>query len=644
MDFFKSQETARRKTSLLILYFFLALFFIICGVYLAIVIAWNLSSKKMAGPWDPTLFLYVALGVLTVVMIGSLYKIIVLSKGGEKVAEMLGAVPVDPGTTEPDERKLLNVVEEMAIASGVPVPRIYCLQHEKGINAFAAGITPGNAVVAVTRGSLAQLTRDELQGVVAHEFSHILNGDMRLNIRLMGIINGILVIAMIGRAILRGMSSKKSDSSDKKGGGGMPVIALGLILVGVGYIGVFFGKLIKSAVSRQREFLADAAALQFTRNPAGIAEALKKIAGLMEGSRVGNRHAEEASHLFFANGLKDSFLRLLSTHPPIEERIRRIDPLFIGLPYEKGSGLKRPIQDIVGGGLASFSMAHDGAGTTLSAEQLVSHVGAPLPEHLAYAQRILADLPALVSEAVHEPFGARALIYCLLVNREEDVRKNQLERLESHADPSVMRYTRTLLPVVEPLGRGYRLPLVDMAIPSLKNLSPNQYEEFRGNVKNLTEADKRINLFEYVIQRMIKHHLDPFFSGKKPPRIKYQILDQVQVECTEILSILAWQGTKDASAAQGAFKKGMEAIDPRTAFSILPSEKCDLKLLDKALERLSETSPRIKKNVLKASVQCVSSDDRITVQEAELIRAIADSLDCPVPPVLPGVQENPPLQ
>ena len=638
MDFFKSQERASKKTTLLIFYFILALVFIICGVYVSILLVMIFSGKEMPALWYPDLFFYAAAGVMTVVMIGSLYKIIVLSKGGEKVAEMLGGTPVDPNTSDPDKRRFLNVVEEMAIASGVTVPRVYVLEHEKGINAFAAGITPGNAVIAVTSNCMKLLNRDELQGVVAHEFSHILNGDMRLNIRLIGIINGILIIAMIGRAVLRGMSSRRSRSSNKKGGGGMAAVVLGLALIIVGYIGVLFGKLIKSAVSRQREFLADAAAVQFTRNPSGIAGALKKIAELKAGSRIGDRHAEEASHLFFSNGLSKAFLRLLSTHPPLMERIRRIDPHLIEMSAEEMAGWKEPVQVSPTEELLSFQ-----AKSGLKPDELISQMGNMQPEHLAISEKILSDLPPLLTEAAHEPFGARALVYCLLINREKEVKDNQIRKLESHADPYVLRQTHMLLPVVETLGRGYRLPLMDISIPSLKNLSAKQYEAFTENVKHLVEADKRVTLFEYAIQRMITCHLDPLFRGKKPPRVKYRTFDQIQIECRELLSILAWQGNKDAFAADKAFKQGMEAFVSKATCSMLTPEKYKLGFLDRILETLSGASPSLKKEILEASVQCISSDRMITAQEAELIRVVFDSLDCPFPPIYPGTIENPPV-
>ena len=486
---------------------------------------------------------------------------------------------------------------------------------------------------------MKHLNRDELQGVVAHEFSHILNGDMRLNIRLIGVINGILIIAMIGRAILRGMSSGRSRSSSKKGSGGMASVVLGLALVIVGYIGVFFGKLIKSAVSRQREFLADAAAVQFTRNPSGIGSALMKIAELKAGSRIADRHAEEASHLFFSNGLSKAFLQLLSTHPPIMERIRRIDPHLIDMSAVEMAKQKASVPAATAEKRLSFQ-----ATSGLMSDELMALVGSPQPEHLVISEKILSDLPPLLSEAAHEPFGARALVYCLLINREKGVKENQISRLASHADPHVMRQTRMLLPVVHTLGRGYRLPLMDMAIPSLKNLSFKQYEVFRDNVKHLVEADKRISLFEYAIQRMIACRLDPLFRDKKPPKIKYHTFDQVQVECRELLSLLSWQGNKDTDVANKAFNHGMKAFVSKPTSSMLPQEQCNLSLLDKTLETLSGASFRLKKRILKASIQCISADKMITPLEVEMIRAVADSLECPIPPMLPGTVEAAPYQ
>ena len=331
MDFFTHQDRARRNTRRLVALFVLAVIAIVAAVYLAVVVFLMTTEAgeyiSQGGLAAPQVLVPVVAGTLFVIAAGSGYKTLQLSEGGPAVARLLGGKPLDPNTREADERRVLNVVEEMAIASGTPVPEVYLLAQEQGINAFAAGRTPADAVVGVTEGTARHLSRDELQGVVAHEFSHILNGDMRLNLRLIGVIHGILVISMIGYFVMR--SGGGSSRGRKKGGAGAVVI-LGLALYVIGWIGVFFGRLIKAGVSRQREFLADAAAVQFTRNPLGISGALQKIGGLGAGSRIAHRRAEEASHLFFSNALKKSFLGLTATHPPLEERIRRIDPSFDG--------------------------------------------------------------------------------------------------------------------------------------------------------------------------------------------------------------------------------------------------------------------------------------------------------------------------
>jgi len=315
MDFFERQDKARKKTKLLVFYFILAVAALIVAVYFAALLIFsgvqaqqhrNFGESPQFALWNPQLFLGVAGGVLAVVLIGSGYKTVALAQGGSAVSEMMGARLVSPNTNDPDERKLLNVVEEMAIASGVPVPHVYVMDEEDGINAFAAGHKPGDATITVTRGCVKILSRDELQGVIGHEFSHILNGDMRLNLRLMGIIFGILCLAIIGRVLLQ------TARVGGRGRGQNPLPLLGLLLLVIGYIGVFFGRLIQAAVSRQREFLADASSVQFTRNPGGITGALKKIGGLGEtGSRLSHAHAEELSHMFFGNGVSEPFIGLL---------------------------------------------------------------------------------------------------------------------------------------------------------------------------------------------------------------------------------------------------------------------------------------------------------------------------------------------
>jgi hypothetical protein len=531
----------------------------------------------------------------------------------------------------------------MAIASGVPVPRVYLLTEEKGINAFAAGFTTGDAVIAVTQACMKELTRDELQGVIAHEFSHILNGDMRLNVRLIGIVAGILVIGVIGRIILRGSSTGRSRSSSRKGGGGAIILA-GLIIMVVGYVGVFFGKLIKSAVSRQREFLADASAVQFTRNPAGIAGALAKIASRETGSRIRNVHAEEASHLFFGNGLSAPFMNLLATHPPIDVRIRRIDPSF----NIKDFISKEPSteDESLAPGISSFSSQTGHASDTQEAitlpADLIASVGNPNALHLDFASQLLSKLPPVLADALHKPVTACSVIYCLLLDQDPEVRETHLKSLIEEPDSSAMKQTRLLIPIIDRLGRKYRLPVAELAAPSLKLLSPSQYDVFLKNMKRLIEADKKVTLFEYALQCMLKHNLVPVFTKASPPPVKYRVVDQVQVECFILLSCLAWRSNAATPIAEGSFRRGLAELEIGGRPDIYAREKCGLNEMDNALSRLAMASPQLKKKILKACIACVSMDSLITVDEAEMLRAIADTLDCPIPPFIPKSEKEHP--
>lgn len=631
MDFFQGQATARRKTALLVFLFLLAVLLTIAGVYMVFVVVFIINDEEFFGWWHPRLFFNSTVLVGIVVLCGSLYKISELKKGGARVAELLGGVRVDQNTADPDQRRLLNVVEEMAIASGIPVPRVYVLPEETGINAFAAGHEPHDAVVAVTKGCLSHLSRSELQGVVAHEFSHILNGDMRLNLKLMGTIHGILCLALLGRLILDGKVRLK-------GRGAAALYLSAYFFMIVGYIGVFFGKLIKSAVSRQREFLADAAAVQFTRDPSGIAGALRKIAGLARGSRILNPHAEEASHLFFGGALPGALTRLFSTHPPLAERIRRIEmayPQLAAAEQPSKSEIiasRKPDDELLSeAGIQALAGA-----IRLEPKQFISLVGNTQAVHVEYAQRLLAGVPPLLVEATRDPLGAKALIYCLLLCAGGQA-GGEAGEWECRIDQATGQEIARIKPLVARLGPGHRLPLVDLAWPALKNLSCPQYLNFRTEVQQLIEADRRVDVFEFAVRNLLTNRLDTHFGLVKPRKTRYRVFEQVQMECFELLSILARQGNKSETDAGEAFQKAMQTLDAGRPFSILAAEKCSLTLLERSLNRLAETSFDLKKGILSACLLCIAADNRITVQEAELLRAVAENLDCPVPPLIPEV-------
>jgi Zn-dependent protease with chaperone function len=645
MDFFEHQERARKRTTTLVIYFGLAVFLIILSVYFVFSL-FVLRPDRAAGAdslrvwWDPRLFAWVAGGTISLVGLGSLYKVASLSSGGATIARSLGGRLIQRNTADPQERKLLNVVEEMAIAAGTPVPPVYLLEEEEGINAFAAGFTPDDAVIGVTRGCMELLNRDELQGVIAHEFSHILNGDMRLNLRLVGVLFGILLIALIGRGIMRsaGMSRRK------KGGGG--AVLLGLALLLIGYIGVFFGNLIKSAVSRQREYLADAASVQFTRNPSGIAGALKKIGGLAQGATISHANAEEASHLFFGNALGSSLFDLFATHPPLVDRIRRIDPSFDGrFPSSQAILAQRAVEDTgrrqaparpKAAGAPAVSSFADHAAPTVELEpgRFTSQVGAPDPGHIAYASALIFDLPPELAELVRDPWGAHTAIYALLLNDDPQAQSAQLRYLSEQCPQAIGDQIRKVFPVVRQLPPQARLPLIEMALPALHNLSENQYRLFKETIQQLVVADRKVTLFEYAIQRIVVEHLDRQFGAKRAGAAYYSMRPLLPA-CAGLLSTLAHAGNRDDGQAQRAFAAGLGPLGSEAAgTAMLPRTSCGPAAMDQALDRLSAASSQIKKRVLQACAACASADRKITVEEGELLRVIGHSLGCPIPPLL----------
>jgi Zn-dependent protease with chaperone function len=669
MDFFEHQERARRKTGRLVFLFAAAVLCIIALTYPVIafaLIALSHEAQTQASLWRPELLVGVSVAVLAIVALGSLYKLNQLRGGGRVVAESLGGQLVDGGSSDPDERKLLNIVEEMAIASGVPVPPVYMMNDEGGINAFAAGFSPDDAVIGVTRGCVELLDRDELQGVIAHEFSHILNGDMRLNIRLIGVLHGILVIALIGQVVLRsvmysGTSRRHSRSSNKKGGGGIiAVIAVAAALLIIGYVGYFFGGLIKSAVSRQREFLADASAVQFTRYPKGIGGALQKIGGHSFGSNMLSPRASEVSHMFFGQGVKSWLGAVSATHPPLNERIRRIQPSWDGV-FPDVSMTDRA-KEKAGRKIAKLSRGHarvqaaaglaglTGAPGDIQAAELstkhnihpvesaLSQLGNLSEQHIGYARDLIDSIPDVLTDATHSTFGACAVVYALLLDVDKAIASRQLKTLADLSGKPIADATQTLRPMIDQMDTSARLPLIDMAMPALHGLSPGQYKIFQRCVDHLAGEDKKINLFEWALSRVLIRRLAPAFeAGRRiDPRVRYYSLKPMREPLSILLSSLARYGHEDAPQVRAAFDAGAADVGLEPALDLSDTAHCGLRQLGQAVETLMQVSPREKRKVMRACAACIVADRQVTVDEGELLRAIADSLGCPMPPLLPG--------
>jgi Zn-dependent protease with chaperone function len=623
MDFFASQDVARRNAKALLVLFLLA----VCGIaamtnaLVFLFINFQDTYRLTTGNffYSEQIFASVTLGVIILVAIGSLYRIASLRGGGATVAESLDGVLLVGGTDDFKKRRLLNIVEEMAIASGTPVPPVYIIP-EDSINAFAAGYSPGDAVIGITRGAIENLNRAQLQGIVAHEFSHILNGDMRLNIRLMGVLYGILLLAVVGKVLLH--SGTGRSSSSRVSGGSLAIVGLGLFILG--YVGKFFGSLIKAAVSRQREFLADASAVQFTRNPDGIADALKRIGGYENGSIVDAPESEELSHAFFAAGIKFSFGALLATHPPLGERIQRIDPRWRGdFQFENADDLQDEELE------APLASRFTSGPVNVNTEAVVDSIGNPDAGQLTVARSIIAAIPEVVRESTREPYLARAVVYLLLLDTNSEIRAIQLQHLEQEADFGVFKGLSQMLAHRDALTPEMRMPLLEMSIPTLRQLSGEQYQLFKQNIDALIRADARMKLDEWVLQKIVLKHLDASFKGAQDVP-HFREYTQVREHCRVLLSTLAHADRQASVPAEDAFRMGCELLE--IELPLMPRSDIRLKSLNEAVDSLSRLYPLRKPRLLKACVAIVTADETVAPIEAELLRAVAASIDCPMPP------------
>ncbi len=634
MNFFKLQEQARQSTSKLVFMFFLAVLSLILLTNFLAMFAFGfvntqqLATENFQQQFDWETFLLIGLAVLVTILFGSLYKISSLAGGGSKVAEMMGAELIVDGTGDVDKQKILNVVEEMAIASGSPVPPVYLL-HEDSINAFAAGTSPSNAVIGVTRGSIKKLSRDELQGVIAHEFSHILNGDMRLNIRLIGILHGILILGILGYYLLH-FGGRSRNSRDN---GGVMFLALGLVVIGYG--GTFFGNMIKASVNRQREYLADASAVQFTRNPSGIAGALKRIGADSVGSTLQNPNANEISHALFGEGIKHSFTNLFATHPPLEKRIRSIEPNWNGnfdCPpiVETGADkLHRPHDEQMKKAVGLMA----GAAAVMNSEAFVDRVGQLNSNQIEYAQQILDELPNEIKQAAHDPYAVRALIYFMVLDKDPDMRQRQLQFLASAADDGVYEETIKLVEKFPELELVHRLPILDIALSTFRQLSKRQYLLFKENLNAIVAMDTKIHLFEWTLQRILFHHLDVVFEQTIKQESKLLHIEQTKQSCAIVISLLIYADKQQGIRQEDAFAAAREKLGGLNV-KLLPVAEVNLDSVGKALDQLACLAPLQKPLLLKACAKAIVADQQISAAEVELFRAISDLIDCPMPPLV----------
>jgi Zn-dependent protease with chaperone function len=649
MDFFDRQDKARKKTKVLVLYFSLAVITTVLLVNLLFFGLWYYYGA-VGRPWTEwfsmPFWIYCTLGTMGLIGIGSGTRMAQLSGGGGKVALMAGGRRVDPHTSDAAERRYMNIVEEMSIASGIPVPDIFVLDREDGINAFAAGYNPTEAAIAVTRGALETLNRDELQGVIGHEFSHILNGDMRINVRLIGILAGIVIISQIGCFLLRtGMygSSRRSTftarSKSEKGGNPLPLIGLALFVIG--YVGLFFGRLIKAAISRQREHLADASAVQFTRNPSGIAHAFVKIKHGGTGSLLADSHAEEMSHMCFGDTVHYRLSGLFSTHPPIDERIKAVSPIVYHEMVDAEKSGEVDKMAMAGPGLeATAGFTGGGAAAAVSAQEtvrsspeaLADTVGNPTEAHFAYAESLHASMPAQLLTALRDPDGARAGIFALLLSDDSGGMSPGLEYLTRKEGAKIAGHAGMLHEVVMPLGEAARLPVVDIALPALRNLPSTEVERFMDTTLALVKLDEKVTLFEYALLTILKSQLTS--KGRASYRSRYGSIWGVEAEARAVLSAFARVGASDDALAGSAYEASLKRLGLKTTTAPMAMGQA-VGLLEPSLDKLVQLAPPIKKKLIAACADCIIHDGAVEVSEGELLRAVCERLDCPMPPIVP---------
>lgn len=629
MDFFAHQDRARRNTGWLTVLFIIAVMLLVmlANVSISLAFVWtDLDTTQAANSgtytvWDRfswRRFAWISFGVWSVVLGAIIYKRLQLAEGGKRIAESLGGHRIYPNSDDRDEKRVLNVVEEMALASGMPVPPVYLLNNEMGINAFAAGDSASDAVIGVTRGCIQQLDRDQLQGVIAHEFSHILNGDMCLNMRLITVLHGIEFIGGAGKVLLRVRPNRS---------GGIQVVLLGGALWLIGFLGTLFGDMIRSAVSRQREFLADASAVQFTRNPQGISDALKVIGGYNAGTQLFSPSTGEVSHIFFGQALT-RLGGLFDTHPPVMDRILRIQPdwdgAYIYTPFKRHDEVDNTADAKKEKLAKAVVMGAALNGEFLDPAELL------LQGNIASVQEGLSHIPDALRQQAHEPLGAMALMLGLLCSDDETVYQKQLDYLKQKPTQGLLMLIEKQAPALEQLSRALYLPLLELSMPALKCLSPEQYLLFKQRLLLLIRADEEIDLFEWCLYHELQHYLDPEFGKVRSHRPKYREIQQVSDQYRLVLSVLVYAGHDDPQEIEKAFNRGVGSAGLYNV-SVLPSDACDLSDFRAAVKDLARAYPHLKPRMLMGFVNAVKQDGVITVIEREMVRSIAAVMDSPIP-------------
>lgn len=633
MDFFAQQEKARQYTKVLLLYFLIAIVFIVVAVNVVIYYFFIALESYPYTPQDwfsDGVVYYITAATCLLILSGSVYRWLKLKSGGHAVAAMVGAKRIDLHTSDTQQRQFINVVEEMSIASGVPVPGLYIMQDEAGINAFVAGYLPTEAVMVVTCGAIENFSREEMQGVVAHEYSHILNGDMQINIRLMAMLAGILMISSLGKILISG---RRRSYNSRNSGGGM--LALGFLLILVGSLGVFMGRMIKAAVSRQREFLADAASVQFTRNPSGIASALNTINEVSAGSKIKSSYAEDMSHMCFAQAFNAMMSNWLATHPPLTERIKRIDPSFVA--RIKARKFTKTIRSSGGASVAVNGVVAFASGAEpepVSAREFSETAGKVDQSHIQFAQEIHQSFSDELMLAVHSADSAKLIVLTMILLKMNlhDGLKYLEPYLNSNDKAVILKFCSEL----NGLENFQRLPLFELLLPTLKQMDDVDKVEHLILCEKLIKSDKRYTLFEFTLLSMLKAHLSA--TSAKSVKTRFFSFKPLQKELQLLFSVMVYSGESNHKNRSKIYQQTMQqflAGNKQTGEGLLALKEISPAKISAALKSLAQMSPLLKKSVIEASADIAMHDGSLKYTEAEFLRVIADLLACPLPPLLP---------
>lgn len=645
MNFFEQQDKARKRTTTLVLYFILAIVFIILAVDCLIIGLMYFNSTPGSLKTEELVSDAIIIGigltpaVLIVIGIGTLIRLYQTRGGGVSVAEMVKARPIDRDTQDFKEKRFINIVEEMSIASGVSVPQLFVMDNEPAINAFVAGVHQNDMVMVVTKGALDNLDRDAMQGVVGHEFSHIFNGDMKINLKLIGILGGIFAIGQLGAFILRSLqfsSSSRSSSSgsDSKGNGIFIVIGLGIGLFVIGYIGLFFGRLIKAGVSRQRESLADACSVQYTRNPQGLINALTAI-GAQNGSKLTSSHAEDINHMCFGPSLNMWFTSLLASHPPIEERIKALDPNG----YLSQAERKAPKVVESTASTPQKSTAQLGAillapaALASTANTIEQSIGNPQMAHIEYAEKLYATIPDALKDQCRKVQEAPLILYAILMASSELIANKAPSVLSTTLDETAIAKIHQYAIQIKALGPLFLLPLVDITLPTFNQIESQDKSKVIAELEMLSAI--HVTLFTFSVVAMIKKSAMHPVTSKTTKQLPTQIL------LKEISELMRFMVTCTKNDEQGSKQRYAELMKAFTNKTLPDYERLDFDALDfqKRLYQLNRLYPLGKEKLIHACLVCVETDQQINIEEAQAVRAIAACLNCPIPPILPTLAE-----